>query len=120
MHGIEEFIMTDMYPDGSPGWSNGFLKRCAKVKKLIFFQRVLRWIRNMSKIKFVIIVIMMLLISSCDYQNNKLITEQATTFEQELSFRQRKEIELKNDIQKKQEYINKLERMLECKDGEKK
>ena len=56
-------------------------------------------------------------INSCDYQDNKLITKQAVTFEQELSFRQRKEIELKNDIQKKQEYINKLERQLECKDG---
>ncbi len=66
------------------------------------------------------IVIVLFLICSCDYQNNKLVSEQATTFEQELSFRQRKEIELKNEIQKKQEYINKLERMLECKDGEKK
>ena len=25
-------------------WSNGFLKRCAKVKKLTIFQRIKRWI----------------------------------------------------------------------------
>ena len=62
------------------------------------------------------ILFILFLCFGCDYQNNKLVSEQATTFEQELSFRQRKEIELKNDIQKKQEYINKLERQLECKD----
>ena len=55
-------------------------------------------------------------INSCDYQSDKLISEQATTFEQELYFRQRKEIELENKIKKQQEIINKLERQLECKD----
>ena len=44
--------MIDKYPDGSSGWSNGFIKRCAKAKKLTFFQRIVRWIRNMRKIKF--------------------------------------------------------------------
>ena len=33
-------------------WSNGFLKRCAKVKKLSIFQRIKRWIRLVRKIKF--------------------------------------------------------------------
>ena len=110
--------MNDKYPDGSPGWSGGFLKRCAKAKKLTFFQRVLRWIRNMSKIRFVFIAIVLILMSACDYQSNKLVKEQATTFEQELSFRQRAEIDLENKIKKQQEYINKLERQLECKGGE--
>ena len=57
-------------------------------------------------------------INSCDYRSDKLISDQATTFEQELSFRQRKEIELENKIKKQQEIINKLERQLECKGGE--
>ena len=41
-----------LYPNGDPGWSGGFLKRCAKVKPLTFWQRVRRWIRLVRKIKF--------------------------------------------------------------------
>ena len=40
-------------------------------------------------------------INSCDYRSDKLISDQATTFEQELSFRQRKEIELENKIKER-------------------
>ena len=50
----------------------------------------------------------------CDLQESRLIAEQATTFEEELEFRQKKEYELENKIQKQQEYITKLEKQLEC------
>ena len=50
----------------------------------------------------------------CDLQENKLLAEQATTFEQEIAYRQRKEIELENKIKLQQESISKLERALEC------
>ena len=36
-----------------------------------------------------------------DLQENKLLAEQATTFEQEIAYRQRKEIELENRVKDK-------------------
>lgn len=58
-------------------------------------------------------------INSCDYQNSRLLSEQAITFEEELSFRQKKEIELENKIKKQQEELRKLEQELECRKEEK-
>jgi len=55
--------VNDLYPDGTPGWSGGFLKRCLKVKSLTFLQRIKRWIRLVRKIKFAFIGVLML--ASC-------------------------------------------------------
>lgn len=40
-----------LYDDHQPEWSGGFLKRCAKVQQLSFWHRILRWIRNVKRIK---------------------------------------------------------------------
>ena len=53
-------------------------------------------------------------INGCDFQENRLVREQAVTFEQEIEFRQRKEIELENKIKKQQEEIGSLQKQLEC------
>lgn len=53
-------------------------------------------------------------INGCDFQENRLVREQAVTFEQEIAFRQRKEIELENKIKKQQEEIGSLQKQLEC------
>ena len=107
--------MKDLYPDGTPGWSNGFLKRCDKVKKLNFCQRIMRWLRQVSKIKF-LILLSFIFISGCDeFRENQLVRNQAVTFEEEISYRQRKEIELENKLKIANENIAKLEQQLECK-----
>ena len=52
-----------------------------------------------------------------------MVKEQAITFEQEIAYRQRKEIELEGKLQKANERIEKLESQLACrevKDTEKK
>ena len=51
---------------------------------------------------------------SCEFAENDLVKEQAVTFETELSYRQRKEIELENKLKKANETITKLEKQLEC------
>ena len=57
-------------------------------------------------------------INGCDFQENRLVREQAVTFEQEIAFRQRKEIELENKIKKQQEEISSLHKQLECREEE--
>ena len=57
----------------------------------------------------------MMVISGCDYRSNKILTEQSTTFEKELAYKQRTQNELEMKLRKAQEDIQKLERQLECK-----
>ena len=61
----------------------------------------------------------MVIVSGCDYRSNKLLTEQSTTFEKELAYKQREQNELEMKLRKAQEDIQKLERQLECLDGDK-
>jgi hypothetical protein len=64
------------------------------------------------------IVFMLLLIVpvGCDeFRENQLVRNQAVTFEEEISYRQRKEIELENKLKIANENIAKLEQQLECK-----
>jgi TolA-binding protein len=61
----------------------------------------------------------MAIVSGCDYRSNKLLTEQSTTFEKELAYKQRTQNELEMKLRKAQEDIQKLERQLECLDGDK-
>ena len=52
----------------------------------------------------------------CDeFRENQLVRNQAVTFEEEISYRQRKEIELENKLKIANENIAKLEQQLECK-----
>ena len=60
-----------------------------------------------------------LIIVGCEFTENQLVKEQAVTFEQEIAFRQRKEIELENKIKKQQEEINSLRKQLECREDKK-
>ena len=53
---------------------------------------------------------------SCEFTESQLVKEQAVTFEQEIAYRQRKEIELEGKLKKANETIAKLERQLECKE----
>ena len=64
------------------------------------------------------IVFMFLLIVpvGCDeFRENQLVRNQAVTFEEEISYRQRKEIELENKLKIANQNIAKLEQQLECK-----
>lgn len=61
----------------------------------------------------------MVIVSGCDYRSNKLLTEQSTTFEKELAYKQREQNELEMKLRKAQEDIQKLERQLECRDENK-
>lgn len=64
---------------------------------------------------------MMLVSFGCDeFSENRLVKNQAVTFEEEISYRQRKEIELENKLKKANETIAKLEQQLECKKEDKK
>ncbi len=65
------------------------------------------------------IILLIIGVMGCDYQENRLVREQAVTFEQEIVFRQRKEIELENKIKKQQEEINSLRKQLECREDKK-
>ena len=70
-----------------------------------------------------LIMIMCVMLISCDFAESHLVKEQAITFEQEIAYRQRKEIELEGKLQKANERIEKLESQLACrevKDTEKK
>ena len=72
----------------------------------------------------IFVVVMGLLLSGgCDFAESQLVKEQAITFEQEIAYRQRKELELEEKIRKANERIEKLESQLACKevkDAEKK
>ena len=61
------------------------------------------------------VIILIELIGCSEFQENQLVKDQAITFEQEISYRQRKEIELENKLKKANEIISKLEKQLECK-----
>ena len=61
------------------------------------------------------VIILIELIGCSEFQENKLVKDQAITFEQEIAYRQRKEIELENKLKKANEIISKLEKQLECK-----
>ena len=64
----------------------------------------------------IIFVMIVLELTGCsEFQENKLVKDQAITFEQEIAYRQRKEIELENRLKKANEVITKLEKQLECK-----
>ena len=56
-----------------------------------------------------------LVIVSCEFTESQLVKEQAVTFEQEIAYRQRKEIELEDKLKRANEKISSLERQLECK-----
>lgn len=56
----------------------------------------------------------------CEFAESSLVKEQTITFENELAYRQRKEIELENKLKKSNETIAKLEKQLECKKEDKK
>ena len=64
----------------------------------------------------IIFVVIVLELTGCDeFRENQLVKDQAITFEQEIAYRQRKEIELENKLKKANEVITKLEKQLECK-----
>lgn len=58
-----------------------------------------------------------MVVVSCDFAESGLVKEQAVTFEEEIAYRQRKELELERKLKKANETIDKLERQLECKEG---
>ena len=62
-----------------------------------------------------LIVFLCFMLIGCDFAESSLVKEQAITFEQEIAYRQRKEIELEGKLRKANEIIAKLERQLECK-----
>ena len=65
----------------------------------------------------IIFVVIVLELTGCDeFRENQLVKDQAITFEQEIAYRQRKEIELENKLKKAYEVISKLEKQLECKE----
>ena len=57
---------------------------------------------------FVICTCLVILIG-CDFAESQLVKEQAITFEQEIAYRQRKEIELEGKIAKAEKRIKQLE-----------
>ena len=67
----------------------------------------------------IFILLFIIAINGCDYRTNKLLTEQSTTFEKELAYKQRRQNELEYKVKIQQEEIRKLERQLECLDGDK-
>ena len=64
-------------------------------------------------------LVSILVINGCDYRTNKILTEKSTTFEKELAYKQRRQNELEDKVKIQQEEIRKLERQLECLDGDK-
>ena len=63
----------------------------------------------------VIFVCLIVVIVGCEFTENQLVKEQAITFEQEIAYRQRKELELEGKIKQANDKIKSLERQLECK-----
>ena len=66
----------------------------------------------------ILFVLLFMALYGCEFQENSLVKDQAVTFEQEISYRQRKEIELENKLKKANENIAKLEQQLECRKKE--
>ena len=64
----------------------------------------------MASVMFVCLVIV-----SCEFTESQLVREQAVTFEQEIAYRQRKELELEGKLKQANDKIKSLERQLECK-----
>ena len=62
------------------------------------------------------LIFVCLVIVSCEFTESQLVKEQAVTFEQEIAYRQRKELELEGKLKRANEIIAKLERQLECKE----
>ena len=62
------------------------------------------------------VIFVCLVVVGCEFTESQLVKEQAVTFEQEIAYRQRKEIELEGKLKKANETIAKLERQLECKE----
>ena len=62
-----------------------------------------------------LITFLCVILVGCEFTESQLVKEQAVTFEQEIAYRQRKEIELEGKLKKANETIAKLERQLECK-----
>ena len=62
-----------------------------------------------------LVVFLCLILIGCDFAESHLVKEQALTFEQEIAYRQRKELELEGKLKRANETIVKLERQLECK-----
>ena len=60
-------------------------------------------------------VCLIVFVTSCEFTENQLVKEQAVTFEQEIAYRQRKELELEGKIKQANDKIKSLERQLECK-----
>ena len=60
-------------------------------------------------------LVSILIVSGCDYRADKLISEQSTTFEDELAFRQRLQYVLENQISMQAVEIAELKEELECK-----
>ena len=60
-------------------------------------------------------VCLIVFVISCEFTENQLVKEQAVTFEQEIAYRQRKELELEGKIKQANDKIISLERQLECK-----
>ena len=63
-----------------------------------------------------LITFLCVILVGCEFTESQLVKEQAVTFEQEIAYRQRKEIELEGKLKKANEIIAKLERQLECKE----
>ena len=61
------------------------------------------------------LVCLIVAIVGCEFTENQLVKEQAVTFEQEIAYRQRKELELEGKIKQANDKIKSLERQLECK-----
>ena len=62
-----------------------------------------------------LILVACVILIGCDFAESQLVKEQTITFEQEIAYRQRKELELEGKLRKANETISKLERQLECK-----
>ena len=67
-----------------------------------------------------ILIVCLVLSVGCDFAESQLVKEQAITFEQEIAYRQRKEIELEGKIAKAEKRIKQLESQLACKESEEK
>ena len=61
------------------------------------------------------LIFVCLILVSCEFTESQLVKEQAITFEQEISYRQRRENELEGELKRANETVAKLERQLECK-----
>ena len=53
-------------------------------------------------------------IVGCDYQSDKITSDQSAVFEDELDYRQKRQYELENKIAKQQTQIAELKKELDC------